>query len=136
MANELGENLRALRQERGLGVEDVAAHVGVSVATIYRYENGQIEDVPKKNLGRIAELYGVPVAELCGIGLSPTITLRVPKRVPPKPAARVGVVRINEEAELALHRLASAAGMSLSKVASELIVQAAKICVIEEEVNE
>lgn len=133
MKSTIGEKLHSLRQERGLRVEDVADHVGVSIATIYRYENGQIEDVPMKNLNRLAELFGVNPSELIG---APAITLRPPSPVKPKPVNLIGVVRISEAAELALHRLAAETGLSLKSVASELIVQAAAICVIEQEVRD
>lgn len=66
----------------------------------------------------------------------PAIVLRTPRAIPKKPVNLIGVVRINEEAELALHRLAAETGLSLKKVASELITQAAAICVIEKEVKE
>lgn len=62
---------------------------------------------------------------------SAAIILRPPRPVKPKPVNLIGVVRISEDAELALHRLAAETGMSLKSVASELIVQAAKICVVE-----
>ena len=67
---------------------------------------------------------------------TPAIILRPPRPVKPKPVNLIGVVRISEAAELALHRLAAETGMSLRSVASELIVQAAEICVIEQEVKE
>lgn len=67
---------------------------------------------------------------------TPAIILRPPRPVKPKPVNLIGVVRISEAAELALHRLAAETGMSLKSVASELIVQAAEICVIEQEVRD
>ena len=63
---------------------------------------------------------------------TPAIILHPPRPVKPKPVNLIGVVRINEAAERELHRLASESGLSLCKVASELIVQAAQICVVEE----
>ena len=66
---------------------------------------------------------------------TPAIVLRPPRPIKAKPVNLIGVVRINEEAERELHRLASETGLSLCKVASELIIQAAQICVVEEVKN-
>lgn len=50
---------------------------------------------------------------------------------PKKKVCLTGVVRVNEHAEMELHRLAEETGLSLKTVASDLITQAARICVIE-----
>lgn len=50
----LGENIRARRKELGMSVEDLAKKVGKNRATIYRYENGEIE-MPVNLLRPIAE---------------------------------------------------------------------------------
>lgn len=42
----IGERIRARRKELGLSVAEVATALGVSAATVYRYENGQIEKIP------------------------------------------------------------------------------------------
>ena len=43
-----------------------------------------------------------------------------------------GVVRINEEAELALLSLCGRTGLSMRSIASQLITQAAAVCTVEE----
>ena len=40
------ERIKALRKERGLTAEQVAEAIGVSRATIYRYETKDIENMP------------------------------------------------------------------------------------------
>lgn len=49
-----GERMKARRKEIGLSAERVAEILGVSPATIYRYENGEIEKIPGDRLEPIA----------------------------------------------------------------------------------
>lgn len=50
----LGENIRARRKELGMSVDELAKKVGKNRATIYRYENDEIE-MPVNLLKPIAE---------------------------------------------------------------------------------
>lgn len=61
-----GERMKARRKEIGLSAETVAEKLGVSPATIYRYENGDIEKVPGKQLGPISEVLQTTPAFLMG----------------------------------------------------------------------
>lgn len=54
MCMTLGENIRARRKELGISVDDLAEKVGKNRATIYRYENDEIE-MPVNLLRPIAE---------------------------------------------------------------------------------
>ena len=49
-----GERIKELRKEKGITAEDLAKSLGVSPATIYRYERGDIEKVPVDILKGIA----------------------------------------------------------------------------------
>jgi len=49
-----GERMKMRRKEIGLSAERVAEILGVSPATIYRYENGDIEKIPGDRLEPIA----------------------------------------------------------------------------------
>lgn len=62
----VGERLRALRLGKGLTPEEVAAEIGISRAAIYRYEAGQ--PIRVDALGKIADLFGVSLASLFGVG--------------------------------------------------------------------
>ena len=42
----IGERIKTRREELGMSVESLANKVGKSRATIYRYENGDIEKLP------------------------------------------------------------------------------------------
>jgi transcriptional regulator with XRE-family HTH domain len=61
----LARNLRAARHAAGLTVEDVAHELGCTASTIYRWEESRHEP-PMTTLRRLAELYGVTLAELVG----------------------------------------------------------------------
>ena len=50
------ERIKALRKERGLTAEQVAEAIGVSRATIYRYETKDIENMPITVLEPLAEI--------------------------------------------------------------------------------
>ncbi|MBQ3503700.1 MAG: helix-turn-helix domain-containing protein [Oscillospiraceae bacterium] len=50
-----GQRIKHRRKEIGVSAEKLAEMLGVSPATIYRYENGDIEKVPGDRLGPIAE---------------------------------------------------------------------------------
>jgi len=67
LANSVGETLgsrmRHLRSQRGLMQDDVAASLGVSVASVSHWESDR--SFPKRGrLGDLAQLFGVPAADL------------------------------------------------------------------------
>ena len=56
-----GERIKARRLVLGISAEELAARIGKSPATIYRYEKGDIEKVPSPILVLIAQaLYTTP----------------------------------------------------------------------------
>ncbi|WP_459129025.1 helix-turn-helix domain-containing protein [Guggenheimella bovis] len=48
--------IKVFRKKKGISVETVAKHVGVSTSTMYRYENGDIQKIPVDNFKLIAEV--------------------------------------------------------------------------------
>lgn len=70
---ELGRRLRAVRQERGVGLRRLAAQLGVSPATLSAVEHGRT-GLSAVRLGQIASLLDVPLERLL-------------VRPPPAPAA-------------------------------------------------
>lgn len=64
MKNE--NRIKELRVERGLSVKELAAMIGKDRATMYRYENGDIENLPAKALQDIAEALHTTAAYLMG----------------------------------------------------------------------
>lgn len=51
-----GRRIKERRQELGLSAEELAAKVDISPATIYRYENGQIDGLPITKLLSICKV--------------------------------------------------------------------------------
>lgn len=51
----IGERIKLARLALGYSAEQVAAYLGVSPATIYRYENGDIAKLPSKHIRPLAE---------------------------------------------------------------------------------
>ncbi len=49
-----GERMKARRKELGIPVQVIADALGVSVATVYRYEKGEIEKLPSSVLPTLA----------------------------------------------------------------------------------
>lgn len=66
-----GEKIKKRRQELGITAERLAEHVGVSKATISRYENASIKKIPYMNLLHIAYALNTTVRDLAGEELEP-----------------------------------------------------------------
>lgn len=54
------------RKEAGLTVQDAAESVGISRSTLYRYENGELQNMPSKTLQALARLYQTTPSYLLG----------------------------------------------------------------------
>lgn len=61
-----GERMKQRRKEIGLSAEIVAAGLGVSPATIYRYEKGEIEKLPGDVIEPLAKILHTTPAYLMG----------------------------------------------------------------------
>ena len=61
----IADNLRALRARKRLSQEEVARAIGVNPGTISNYENAEV-NISYENAWALADLYGVPLAELGG----------------------------------------------------------------------
>jgi transcriptional regulator with XRE-family HTH domain len=63
---DVGERIRHRRKELDLSADALADFVGVSRATIFRYERGDIEKMPAVTLKKIAEKLRTTPAFLMG----------------------------------------------------------------------
>jgi len=61
-----GERMKARRKAIGMSAETVASELGLSAATIYRYEKGDIEKIPGNILEPLAEVLSTTPAYLMG----------------------------------------------------------------------
>ena len=81
-----GERMKQRRKELGFSAEKVAERLGVSPATIYRYERGDIEKVPGDSLGELAKILQTTPAYLMGWEEKPKPAPRpIPKGFEPMP---------------------------------------------------
>lgn len=63
------ERLNQLRYEKGLRMEDVANEIGISVATLSRFEKFPDMHIPYQNLVDLAEFFNVSMDYMCGLTL-------------------------------------------------------------------
>ena len=66
MTMTTGERIKNRRKDLGMSAEDLASKVGISPATIYRYEKGDIEKVPGDVLFKIGKALYVTPSYLMG----------------------------------------------------------------------
>lgn len=78
-----GERMKQRRKEIGFSAEKVAERLGVSPATIYRYEKGDIEKVPVDSLAELAKILQTTPAYLMGWEEQPTPKPTFPTPIPP-----------------------------------------------------
>lgn len=60
----VNELMRSRRQELGKTQKDVADAVGVSEATVSRWESGDIKNISRKNIAKLSTVLDLPVAVL------------------------------------------------------------------------
>ena len=77
-----GHRLRALRRQRGLRVEDVAAISGITARHIWRLEAGTRPRVAAVTLARIALVLDTSVDYLVGLTDNPSATRRAGEAPP------------------------------------------------------
>lgn len=62
----IGKRINTLRKERGMSIDDLADKLGKNRTTIYRYENGDIENLPLDILDPLAKALNTTPAHLMG----------------------------------------------------------------------
>lgn len=62
----LGEQIKHYRKRSGYSMEELGARLGVSRQTVFRYEIGAIENVPREKLKKMAQIFGITEAKLLG----------------------------------------------------------------------
>ena len=60
------ERLHMLRKQHRMTLQDVADYIGLSRATVYKYETGQVKDIPADKLEKLSILFGVTKSYLMG----------------------------------------------------------------------
>ena len=62
----IGERIRITRIKQGLTIDELASRLGKNKTTIYRYENGDIENLPLGILDSLADALNTTPAYLMG----------------------------------------------------------------------
>lgn len=62
----IGQRIRLARIQRGLSIDDLADKLGKNRTTVYRYENGEIENLPLGILDSLADALDTTPAYLMG----------------------------------------------------------------------
>ena len=62
----LGEQIKHYRKRSGYSMEELGALLGVSRQTVFRYESGAIENIPREKIRKMASLFSVSEARLLG----------------------------------------------------------------------
>ena len=65
--DEIGDRLKAYRLGSGLSADDIANQLGISRTALYRFEKGELAKI--ETLERLAELLGVSIPTLLGVGI-------------------------------------------------------------------
>ena len=62
----MGEIIKKLREEKGMTQEELGAVIGVQKSAIRKYEKGEVENIKRSSIQRMAELFGVSPCYLMG----------------------------------------------------------------------
>jgi transcriptional regulator with XRE-family HTH domain len=65
--DDIGNRLKAFRLGSGLSAEEIAKRLGISRTALYRFEKGELAKI--ETLERLAELLGVSIPTLLGVGV-------------------------------------------------------------------
>ena len=98
----IGKRIHDRRIELGMSADDLAEKIGKDRATIYRYENGDIEKLPTKIMNPLAKALQCTPGELMGFPVDNS------ERLTDTDAAILGVIRNNQkvrDAVLAMNNL-------------------------------
>lgn len=70
----IGQRIKHIRIQQGMTIDDLALKLGKNKTTIYRYENGDIENLPLGILDSLAEALNTAPAYLMGWNTDGTFT--------------------------------------------------------------
>jgi transcriptional regulator with XRE-family HTH domain len=65
--DEIGNRLKAYRLGSGLSADEISQQLGISRTALYRFEKGELAKI--ETLERLAELLGVSIPTLLGVGI-------------------------------------------------------------------
>ena len=105
--NIVGERIKELRKKHKMSVDDLAEKVGKSRATIYRYENGEIEKAPYTVLVPLAEALGTTPTYLMGIDEDYQTSLEINNSTPFVEIIGARISYIRQKRNMSIEELAN-----------------------------
>ena len=84
MSDVMGQRIRERREALGLSVEELADKLGVARQTVYKWEKGQVKNIDRDYIGRMASLFHVEPDWLMHMENAPEVSIvySVPGREP------------------------------------------------------
>jgi transcriptional regulator with XRE-family HTH domain len=79
----MSRNLRDIRKQKGMSINQLASKSGISIATLIQYEKGALE-IPSKALGRLAKALYANEWDINRRSSPPPVRKEQPKKKPPK----------------------------------------------------
>lgn len=73
----IGQRIKLLRTKRGISIDELATKLGKNRTTVYRYENGGIENLPLEILNPLADALDTTPAHLMGWGTKDMISTKI-----------------------------------------------------------
>lgn len=69
--NRTGDIIKSLRKENGLTQEELGKKLGVQKSAVAKYERGEIVNLKRETLAKLAEIFNVMPSYIMGISDSP-----------------------------------------------------------------
>lgn len=73
----IGKRIKNLRTKRGMSIDDLAEKLGKNRTTVYRYENGDIENLPLGILNPLADALDTTPGYLMGWGYKEMLSTKI-----------------------------------------------------------
>ena len=73
----IGQRIKLLRKKRGMSLDELAAKLGKNRTTVYRYENGDIENLPLGILNPLADALDTTPSYLMGWGYKEMLSTKI-----------------------------------------------------------
>lgn len=73
----IGKRIKLLRTKRGMSIDELAEKLGKNRTTVYRYENGDIENLPLDILNPLAEALDTTPGNLMGWGYKDMLSIKL-----------------------------------------------------------
>ena len=62
----MGERIRYLRESKGMTQEELGEKIGVQKSAIRKYEKGEVQNIKRSNIKKLADIFGVsPTYLMC-----------------------------------------------------------------------